>query len=407
MTVGKLVVPAVDVPRVSVVLIMFGRSDLALQAVAALIDHTPPCYELIIVDNASPDESLAVIREHVTGAIIVANDLNVGFSAGVSVGALHARGEFLLLLNSDVFVESGWLPPLLEVLDADRRIAGVSPTLLNLDGTVQEAGSTLFASGETRALRGGERWACDFRRQVPYVSAACLMVRRSVYSRLGGFDTAYGRGYFEDVDFALELEAIGLSLALVPSSLARHVQGGSSTTESAWQQTFRNSRIFTERWKHRLMLLPHLITVDTVHGRADSQGSLLRGRDAMAADRALVIDDGERSADVAVTLARNVPAMRVTFLAADLQRAEELAASLLDAGVEVAACSLGDSTSWLEERFGHYSMVVSQSVAVGAHALAIARTQPQAMVLELRDDVSAEAVVELMADFGVAPPVSA
>ena len=146
------------------------------------------------------------------------NSLNVGFSAGVDVGALHARGEFLLLLNSDVFVEPGWLPPLLAALDRSPSLAGVSPVLLNIDGSVQEAGSLLFAGGVTRAVTSADRWALDFSRTVPYVSAACLLLRRSVFTKLGGLDCVYGLGYYEDVELAMELDHLGLSLGYVAGS---------------------------------------------------------------------------------------------------------------------------------------------------------------------------------------------
>ena len=271
-TARQLVVAAVAAPRVSVVVVLYGRADLGLQAVAALIDNTPPCWELIIVDNASPDGAIEVLGAQVSGATVIRNGLNVGFSAAVSVGALHARGEFVLILNSDVFVEPGWLPPLIAALDADNTLAGVSPTLFNLDGTVQEAGSVLYASAETRAVMDDDRWALEFTRAVPYVSAACLLMRRLVYTQLGGMDTVYGRGYFEDVDLALELEALGLSLAHVPGSSARHVRGGSSTPESATSQMVLNRTVFVDRWSQRLSLLPHFGT--------DSVGARRRGRDA-------------------------------------------------------------------------------------------------------------------------------
>ena len=368
----------------SIVLVLYGRADLGLLAVAALIDNTAPCFELIIVDNASPDEAIEAVSKQVRGATIIRNNLNVGFSAAVSVGALHASGEFLLILNSDVFVEHGWLPPLLAALDADSNLAGVSPLLLNLDGTVQEAGSVLFASADTTPVVDAERWALEFQRTVPYVSAACLLMRRLVYTQLGGMDTVYGRGYFEDVDLALELEDLGLSFAHVPGSVARHVRGGSSSLESATRQTILNREVFVDRWAQRLSLLPHAGTV--------SVGSRRRGRDGLAADRILVIDErlphvdrgsgDPRMWQLATTMATTWPSVRVTFLAASLQHSDRYVTTLLSSGVEVAPCSLADAHVWLEQRAGHFSAVFISRPDNAAHFRSMLhRTQPQAMVV--------------------------
>lgn len=371
-------------PRVSVILVLYGRADLALRAVAALVDNTPPCFELIIVDNDSPDDASTVVSDMIVGATIVRNPLNVGFSAAVSVGALRARGEFLLLLNSDVFVEPGWLPPLVAALEQDRFLAGVSPTLLNVDGTLQEAGSILFAGGETVAVTDEDTWALDFQRVVPYVSAACLLVRREVYSRLGGLDTAYGRGYYEDVDFALELEELGLALAHVPRSAARHVRGGSSNHESAMRQTLRNREVFIARWEDRLSTLPRI-------GSA-TVGARRRGRDELTADRILIIDDRLPHVDrgsgdprmfrIATVMARTWPSARVTFLAASLEHSDIYSPGLLSHGVEVVPCSHDDAHEWLRRRPGHFSaVIISRPDNLVRFRSMLAQTQPQALVV--------------------------
>lgn len=382
---GRLVVPTVARPRVSAILVLYGKADLARRAIAHLISNTPPCYELIVVDNASPDDAADALEADVSGATFIRNSLNVGFSAAVSVGALAARGDLLLLLNSDVFVDPEWLPPLLAALDGDAHLAGVSPRLHNVDGSLQEAGSALFSRGETVAVTTQERWANDFPRVVPYVSAACLLLRRSVYNRLGGLDTRYGRGYFEDVELALELEARGESLALVPASHAVHVRGGSSTFAVAARQTVRNRELFVSRWHTRLAQLPTILA-------ADDERALLRGRDAVAPDRILIVDDRVPHVDrgsgdlrmfqIASRLARGWPSARVTLLAAGDDDADRYAPALLAAGVEVVGHPPEGIEAWLQRRVGHYSaVIVSRPDNFARWADAIRRTQPQALLV--------------------------
>ena len=366
---ARLVVPANTRPRVSVIIVLYGRADMAIPAIAALIANSPPCFELIIVDNASPDDALELVSSRVIGATIVRNSLNVGFSAGVDVGALHARGEFLLLLNSDVFVEPGWLPPLLAALD--RSLAGVSPVLLNIDGSVQEAGSLLFAGGVTRAVTSADRWALDFSRTVPYVSAACLLLRRSVFTKLGGLDCVYGLGYYEDVELAMELDHLGLSLGYVAGSSARHVHGASSSRERAMRRTVHNRAIFARRWQSRLDELPPA----TDHLTASAE---VRARDAFAVDRVLIIDDRVPQ----TRLAALWPAARVTLLGASLDGADRYAPALLAAGVEVAACSFDGAQRWLEQRAGHYSaIIISRTDNLLRFREMVERTQPLALIV--------------------------
>lgn len=382
---ARLVVPANTRPRVSVIIVLYGRADMAIPAIAALIANSPPCFELIIVDNASPDDALELVSSRVVGATIVRNSLNVGFSAGVDVGALHARGEFLLLLNSDVFVEPGWLPPLLAALDRSPSLAGVSPVLLNIDGSVQEAGSLLFAGGVTRAVTSADRWALDFSRTVPYVSAACLLLRRSVFTKLGGLDCVYGLGYYEDVELAMELDHLGLSLGYVAGSSARHVHGASSSRERAMRRTVHNRAIFARRWQSRLDELPPA----TDHLTASAE---VRARDAFAVDRVLIIDDrvpqtdrgsgDPRMATIATRLAALWPAARVTLLGASLDGADRYAPALLAAGVEVAACSFDGAQRWLEQRAGHYSaIIISRTDNLLRFREMVERTQPLALIV--------------------------
>ena len=284
MTAERIVIAHHPRPLVSVLLVLYGRADLAVQAIADLVANTEPCFELIIVDNASPDDSFTTLQQCVDGAIFVSNPLNVGFGAGMNIGAMHARGEHLLLLNSDVFVEPDWLTPLVAALGLSPELAAVSPAFFHPDGTMQEAGSVIFRTGGTDAVAHGEAGCFDFPRTVPYSSAACLLIRPTVFSQLGGFDAVYGRGYFEDVDMALEIEALGWHIGYVPRSRARHERGGSTTRERALRVAEHNRKAFTHRWAHRLAHLPEPV--------APSQtGPFLRSRDAFSVDRILIVDD--------------------------------------------------------------------------------------------------------------------
>jgi GT2 family glycosyltransferase len=131
--------PEVDRPDVTVVMVTHNRWDLARRALSLLAELTAPCYEVVIVDNASTDGTLAGL-DQVTRATILRNPVNLGFGPANNQGAAMARGRYLVLLNSDAWVRAGWLAPLIETADADAGVAAVAPKLLYPDGRLQEAG---------------------------------------------------------------------------------------------------------------------------------------------------------------------------------------------------------------------------------------------------------------------------
>ena len=108
-----------------------------------------------------------------------------------------ARGRHLLLLNSDAWVRPGWLEPLLQLIDGDDGVSAVAPKLLYPDGRLQEAGSILWRDARVRQYGDGDvpnRPEYNFRRTVDYASAACLLVRRSAFIAVGGFDPRFRAG---------------------------------------------------------------------------------------------------------------------------------------------------------------------------------------------------------------------
>lgn len=367
---------------VSVVMVTYGGKQWIPLAVEALAAHTEAPYELIVVDNASPPDTVELVAG-IPGATAILNDHNVGFGPGANQGVLHATGRFVCLLNSDAFVEPGWLPPLIKVLESDPSAGAVVPKLLHLDGTLQEAGGVVGCDGSTRALGDGddaEALPYRFRRYVDYGSAACLLMRRSTFAEVGGFDPAYPLGYCEDVDLCFALAERGLRTVYEPRSRVRHVRWGSSSRVEAEQRVFANQPILLARWRERLAGRPSFAEPPF---RAHD---ILQARDADALDRILIVTDGAwgwpapvpaRVAGMAAGIARHWPDSRVTLLAGPAQADTPEVARLLQAGVEVAAEDRWEG--WFEERRFHYSVaIVPGPAAFERFDPLISATQPQA-----------------------------
>jgi GT2 family glycosyltransferase len=372
-------------PAVSIVIVAYGNWPILERCLACIAANTPRPYEVVIVDNQSPDDTGTHLHEDVTGARIVSSGENVGFATGCNAGASVAEAPLLCFLNSDAFVQPGWLGPLVETVRGSGVGASV-PLLLNEDGTVQEAGSVIDADGWALALGGGHP-ADDpeyaFQRDVDFGSAACLMTPRVLFTNVGGFERSYGVGYYEDVDLCFKLAERGLRTRLDPRARVVHVRFGSSDSARARAQVHRNRVLFLERWCHRLADRPQLRELPAHPHR------LLAARDLSATHRLLVIDDrvpnvdrgsgDPRMAKLLLECAALWPRHRITLLAATSLGATEYAAPLLDAGIEVIAPPQ-HWPAWFESRAFHYStVIVSRADNTERFRHLLRGTQPQAL----------------------------
>src|SRR5207248_2545867 len=135
-------------------------------------------------------------------------------------------------LNNDAIVREGWLAPLVGAVRGDRQVGAATPRLLNLDGSLQEAGALVARDGSTWSYGHGdgpERPEYRFPRAVDYGAGACLLVRRDAFLACRGFADAYAPAYYEDVELCFALAARGLRTVYEPRSVVMHARGGSAS----------------------------------------------------------------------------------------------------------------------------------------------------------------------------------
>ena len=360
--------------RVTVVIVTHGAWEWTQRALAELHRHTPDV-EVVIVDNASRDGTPERLGQEVDSVRVVANADNVGFARAANQGADLAGGELVAFLNNDALVHDGWLAPLVEALDREARVAAAGPRLLNLDGSLQEAGALVARDGSTWSYGYGDdpdRPEYRFPRAVAYAAGACLLVRRAALLDCGGFADVYSPAYYEDVDLCFALAARGLRTAYEPRSLVTHARHGSGDAAQAQALSRRNRITFLKRWGDALEARP--ATLEPPMPRA-----ILGARDARALDRILVAGADARIDPLLRALAGLWPDARITALLEDADPAGLRVAGLLAQGVEAVA-GLDDPSGWLADRRFHYDVAVVVAQATGR---AYGHPKPQALRLSL------------------------
>jgi N-acetylglucosaminyl-diphospho-decaprenol L-rhamnosyltransferase len=232
--------------RVDVVVVAFESRVLVLAALDSLAAHGGLPLDVVVVDNASADGTVAAVRERHPRARVLANAENRGFAAACNQGWREGRAPLVLFLNPDAEVLPGALPALAAVLETrpDAGIAG--PRTLNEDGTVQvSTGEDLTIASEwrqRRLVRGvrardaralAEAEARHSREHEPdWVSGACLLARRGVLVAAGGFDEGFFL-YEEDADLCRRARSAGWRVVFTPAAVVRHRLGRSMARAGA------------------------------------------------------------------------------------------------------------------------------------------------------------------------------
>lgn len=256
---ARLRLPETDAPQISVVVILYNQAGLTLQCLRSLADQQAPAFETIIIDNASGDETGALL-DRIDGATIIRNDENTGFLLAANQGAALARGRHILLLNNDAFLHRDALAVAHRRLAADASAGAVGGRIVLGDGRLQEAGCMAFSDGSTVGYgRGQNPAAGEFRfvRPVEFTSGAFLMVRRALWRMLGGFDEAYAPAYYEDADLCFRIRKAGFKVVYDPNILVNHLEWGSAVTaHAATDMMRRNQALFLERHNDLLAKAP-------------------------------------------------------------------------------------------------------------------------------------------------------
>jgi GT2 family glycosyltransferase len=248
--------------QIDVVIVNYNAGSYLLECVRSVL---PLAGQILVVDNASTDESLNLCSHHFSGSPkikIIRNGSNLGFSAACNIGFKYADRDFILFINPDCRLDNSAFSALFQSLISNHSVGMVGGLLVNVDGSEQAGGrraiptpwrSFVRAFGLTRFTNRWPRLFFDFHLhkqplprepiEVEAISGACMLVKHEAMEEVGPWD----EGYFlhcEDLDLCMRFRQKGWKILFVPSARVTHALGVSS----------RSRPIFVEWHKHKGMI---------------------------------------------------------------------------------------------------------------------------------------------------------
>lgn len=367
--------PAFESPKVSIVIPVYNNPLYTYTCLKSLLERTRGIpYEVIVVDDASRSKTRSMLNQ-IQNVTVVRNRKNIGFVGSCNRGASLARGHLIVLLNNDAVVHEGWLDSLVEVVERDRSAGIVGAKLLYPDGRLQEAGGIVWADGfawNYGRYDDPDRPEYNYLREVDYCSGACLLVRRDVWEKMGGFDRRYSPAYYEDTDLAFATREMGYKVVYQPRALVTHFEGvtaGRDGSNGVKRYQELNRRKFIEKWAA-------VLTRDYFPNGSEA----VVARDRHRGKRALVIDhhvptydrdSGSQRMRYLLQLLGEL-GFSVTFLPANLAKLEPYATELQQQGIHVIH-EPADPEDYLRRAGPHLDLVIVSRPDVGRTYLPLVR----------------------------------
>lgn len=265
-------------PRVSVVIVSYNTRALTAKAVQSV--YTSEGFakdelEVIVVDNGSTDDSVSYLRQCFPQLQLITNSDNRGFGSGNNQGAQAAKGQYLLLLNSDAYLESFALRTIVDRLAGDPTLSCVGPQLTYPDGRLQLSGGYFPTLARAVAWMlwldrlplvkllfprpyhvSSRVWHCQ-EQHPDWLMGACLLFRRRKFLATGGFDEQIFM-YAEEVELFLRLARSGQHVLFTPSARVVHLGGQSAprlTLELKGIEYFYTRHYPKQRWLAKLVMV--------------------------------------------------------------------------------------------------------------------------------------------------------
>lgn len=281
-----ITLPVYEHPAVSIIIPAYNAWQINYQCISSIIKNTQGvAFEVIIADDCSTDTTKDC-ETIIKNIVHIRTEKNLGFLKNCNNAAKFAKGKYILFLNNDTTVNPNWLSPLVNLIERDESIGMVGAKFIYPDGQLQEAGGIIWqdASGWNYGHKQNpEAPEFNYVKEVDYISGACILIKKQVWEKAGGFDERYSPAYCEDSDLAFTLRSMGYKVMYQPLCEVIHFEGyshGTTIDEDAPSiksyQKINNTK-FKEKWKDILQAayLPNAVDVFNARDKTINKKTIL------------------------------------------------------------------------------------------------------------------------------------
>ncbi|WP_422358702.1 glycosyltransferase family 2 protein [Reichenbachiella sp.] len=221
--------------KTAVVILNFNGVQYLEQFLASVTQYSKEA-EVIVVDNASTDDSISFLEENYPKLRVIQFEKNLGFTGGYNEALDQLDNEYSVLLNSDIEVTPNWIEPIIDYMDKHPHVAACQPKILDFNQKSKfeyagAAGGFLdfmgfpYCRGRVFDTLEEDQGQYDQIKQLDWATGACMFVRTADFKSAGGFDTDFF-AHMEEIDLCWRMRLMGKSLFCVPESKVYHVGGG-------------------------------------------------------------------------------------------------------------------------------------------------------------------------------------
>ncbi|MEI2737964.1 MAG: glycosyltransferase family 2 protein [Chitinophagaceae bacterium] len=266
-------------PKVSIVILNWNGRKYLEQFLPSVLSTTYANCDIIVADNGSTDDSIQFLEKNYPGIHVILFTENYGFAKGYNEALKQVQADYYVLLNSDVEVKSGWLQPMVDLLESNKNIAACQPKILSYHNRSMfeyagAAGGWLdkygypFAKGRVFDITEEDKGQYDQAEPIFWASGAALFIRPAVFHQMKGFDE-YFFAHQEEIDLCWRIQLAGHAIYSCPASVVYHVGGGTLPKGNSLKTylNFRNNRIMLSKnlpFSKKLLIIPVRNFLDAV-----------------------------------------------------------------------------------------------------------------------------------------------
>ena len=237
--------------KLAIVILNWNGAKMLRQYLPSVLEHSKGAAVVYVADNASTDESIALLNEQFPEVKQILLEKNWGFAEGYNKALDQVEAEYYLLLNSDIEVTPGWLTPLIEFMDAHKEVAACQPKLLSIfqRDSFEYAGASggyldrygyPFCRGRIFDMVEKDQGQYDEPAKIHWATGAALLVRARIYKEVGGLDGRFF-AHQEEIEMCWRMRIRGYQIWCLPQSKVYHV-GGGTLPKSNPMKTYLNFR---------------------------------------------------------------------------------------------------------------------------------------------------------------------